>query len=82
MIVNIYYYTKVIIIIQRRVNNMIRIHFDNKDFVDIQTTMKDYVDCTNKIENVKYNWLVFNNKTIVNFDKIVYVEQIGDKDNE
>ena len=61
---------------------MIRIHFDNKDFVDVQTTIQEYLECINKIENTKYNWLCFNRKAIVNYDKIVYVEEIGDEDNE
>ena len=61
---------------------MISIHFDSKDFVDIQTTIQEYFECRNKIEKTKYNWLCFNRKVIVNYDKIVYVEEIGDKDNE
>lgn len=61
---------------------MIRIYFDNKDFVDIQTTLQEYLKCLNEIKDTKYNWFYFNRKVIVNYDKIVYVEEMGDKNNE
>lgn len=55
---------------------MIRIHFDNKDFIEIETTFEDYLETASKVANTKYNWLCFNNQSLVNFDKIVYVEKI------
>lgn len=55
---------------------MIRIHFDNKDVVEVETTLEEYLDLMSKIRNTKYNAVIFNNQVVANFDKIVYVEKI------
>lgn len=61
---------------------MIRIHFENKEYIDVKTTLKDYIETSSKVEDTKYNWLVFNNQVIVNFDKIVYVEEMEEEYND
>lgn len=55
---------------------MIRIHFDNKEYVDIKTTLNDFVECANKFKNGQCNWMILNNHTMLNFDKVVYVEEL------
>lgn len=61
---------------------MIRIHLENKEYVDVKTSLKDYIETASKIENTKYNWLVFNNQVIINFAKIVYVEEMEENDED
>lgn len=55
---------------------MIRIHFDNKEIVEVETTLEDYINTTSKVKDTRYNSLVFNNQVVLNFDKIVYVEEV------
>lgn len=61
---------------------MIRIHFKNKEYIDVKTTLEDYIETASKVKDTKYNWLVFNNQVIVNFDKIVYVEEMEEEYDE
>ena len=55
---------------------MIRIHFDNKEYVDIKTTLKNFIECANKVKNGQINWIILNYHTMLNFGKVVYVEEM------
>ncbi|MBR5303467.1 MAG: hypothetical protein IKU37_01405 [Candidatus Gastranaerophilales bacterium] len=55
---------------------MIKIHFDNKDSIRVNCTLEDYIECIKEIQETKYNTIVLDNKVIIEYSKVVYVEEV------